>query len=82
MLKILLADGVFYCSYVFKHDEKAIMEQMIAMLCGYGIEMSYDFKYTYGVSVCFNGKWDETLDWFISVFKMYGYEVYISGKYF
>lgn len=69
MKKILIAKSVTTFGCIARIEDKATKEQMEAMMGGYGIYR--DGKYpemTYCGLI-------ESLDWFVSIFRMYGYEV-------
>lgn len=80
-IKVLLSDSRYYSHFVFSFHDKVKMEQINSMLSGYGIEMEQK-KYAYGICVNYSGIFEKSLDWFMSVFRMYGFEVYSVGMYF
>lgn len=80
-LKVQLCDSYFYSHFTFPFEHIGIMEQINSMLTCQGIEIERE-KRKYGINISYSGKWEEKLDWFTSVFSMYGFEVCTVGMYF
>ena len=81
LLRVLLSDSGYYSHFVFPFNSKGEMEQINSMLSGYGIKMEQK-KYAYGICVNYSGILEKSLDWFMSVFRMYEFEVYPVGMHF